>query len=188
MNLEPRSMKWKVLSSEYINKVPWLTTRKDVCELPNGKIMKAYYVQEFPTWVTAFVLTRENKVVLVRQYRHGLGEVCIETPGGVVDEGENLQHAILREVKEETGYASETVEYIGKISPNPSTNNNLMHMFLLQNAEKVSEQNLDETEDVEVLIYTIDDVKKLLKENKIMQSLHASCIFYALNKIGAMTY
>lgn len=181
-------MKWKVLSSEYINKVPWLTTRKDVCQLPNGKIMKAYYVQEFPTWVTAFTLTKDNKVVLVKQYRHGLGEVCIETPGGVVDNNEPLETAIVREVKEETGYEFESIEYLGKISPNPATNNNLMHMFLMKGGEKRGEQSLDETEDVEVLLYSIDEVKSLLRENKIMQSLHTACMFYALNRIGEMTY
>ena len=181
-------MKWKVLSSEYINKVPWLTTRKDVCELPNGKIMQAYYVQEFPTWVTAFALTKNNEVVLVKQYRHGLGEICLETPGGVVEENEPLDKAIIREVKEETGYEFEAIEYLGKISPNPSTNNNLMHMFLMKGGEKLGEQSLDETEDVEVILYSIEEVKQLLKENKIMQSLHASCMFYALNKIGEMTY
>lgn len=181
-------MKWKVLSSEYINRVPWLTTRKDVCELPNGKIMKAYYVYEFPTWVTACVLTKDGKVVLVKQYRHGLGEISIETPGGVVDEGENLQVAIKREVLEETGYTFDNIEYLGKVSPNPATNNNLMHMFLVRDAEKVAEQNLDETEDVEVVYYTIEEVKALLKENKIMQALHTSCLFYALNKLGEMTY
>lgn len=181
-------MHWKVLSSEYINKVPWLTTRKDVCELPNGKIMQAYYVQEFPTWVTAFALTEEGKVVLVKQYRHGLGEICIETPGGVVDEGENLEIAIARELKEETGYAFETTEYLGKVSPNPSTNNNLMHMFLMKGGKKVAEQSLDETEDVEVLFCSIEEVKQLLRENKIMQSLHTSCMFYALNRLGEMMY
>jgi 8-oxo-dGTP pyrophosphatase MutT (NUDIX family) len=181
-------MEWKVLSSEYINKEPWLTTRKDVCELPNGTIMNAYYVQEFPTWVTAFALTKDNKVVLVKQYRHGLGEVCIETPGGCVDENEPLEQAIIRELKEETGYEFKSIEYLGKISPNPSTNNNLMHMYLMKEGEKVGEQSLDATEDVEVLLYSIDEVKTLLRENKIMQSLHASCMFYALNKLGELKY
>ena len=180
--------KWKVLSSEYINRIPWLTTRKDVCELPNGKIMPGFYIQEFPTWVSAFIVTKEGKVVLVQQYRHGLGEICIETPGGVVDEGEAPEVAIRREVKEETGYEFETIEYMGKVSPNPSTNNNVMHMYLVQGAHKVAEQSLDETEDVEVLVLTIDEVKQLLRENKIMQALHTSCMFYALNRLGEMQY
>jgi len=82
-------MEWKVLESEYLFNEPWLTVKKEKCELPNGKVMKAYYTLEYPTWVTAFALTKDNKVVLVKQYRHGLGVISIETPGGVVDQDED---------------------------------------------------------------------------------------------------
>jgi hypothetical protein len=61
-------------------------------------------------------------------------------------------------------------------------------MYLARGGEKVAEQKLDETEDVEVVIYTFDEVKQLLKENKIVQSLHVSCIFYALDHLGEMKY
>ena len=179
-------MKWKVLESTYLFKEPWLTVRKDKCELPNGHVMPAFYVSEYPTWVSAFALTADNKVLMVRQYRHAIEEVSIETPGGVVDEGEDATTAIKRELKEETGYEFDSVEFLGKVSPNPSTNNNYLHMFLMKGGIKTSEQNLDDSEDVEVLTYTIDEVKELLKENKIIQSLHVSCIIYALNKLGLL--
>jgi hypothetical protein len=58
----------------------------------------------------------------------------------------------------------------------------------MKDGEKLGEQSLDETEDVEVLLYSIDEVKNLLRENKIMQSLHATCMFYALNRLGEMQY
>src|SRR5689334_9300479 len=139
------SMEWKVLESEYLYKEPWLTVRKEKCELPNGKIMQAYYTLEYDTWVTAFALTKDNKVVLIKQYRHGLGVESIETPGGVVDKGESLETAVARELKEETGYAFSSFEYLGKICANPATTNNYMHMFLAKGGEKVGEQSLDET-------------------------------------------
>lgn len=182
-------MKWKVLESEYLFKDgPWLTVRKDKCELPNGKIMPAFYVMEYPTWASAFALTKDNKVLMIKQYRHGIEEVTIEIPGGVVDDGEDSSDAIQRELLEETGYRFDSVEYMGKICANPSTGNNYLHMYIATGGEKVAEQKLDETEDVEVVIYTLDEVRQLLKENKIVQSLHATCIFYALNKIGEMSY
>jgi 8-oxo-dGTP pyrophosphatase MutT (NUDIX family) len=123
---------------------------------------------------------------MVKQYRHGIEEVSIETPGGVVDEGEDATTAIKRELKEETGYEFESVEFLGKVSPNPSTNNNYLHMFLMRGGVKTSGQDLDDSEDVEVLTYTIEEVKDLLKENKIIQSLHVSCIVYALNRLGLL--
>ncbi|HEX6334819.1 MAG TPA: NUDIX hydrolase [Flavisolibacter sp.] len=182
-------MHWKVLESEYIfNEPPWLTVRKEKCELPGGRLIPAYYTVEYPSWATCFAVTKDRKVVLVQQYRHGLGVISIETPGGVVDEGETPEAAIRRELKEETGYAFETFEYLGKISANPATTNNYMHMFLATGGEKISEPQLDATEDVEVLVFTIEEVKELMKEHRIVQSLHLSCMHYALERLGALTY
>ena len=180
-------MKWKVLESDYLFNQPWLTVRRDKCELPNGKIMPAFYVLEYPTWVTALAITKEGKVVMVQQYRHGIEEVCIETPGGVVDAGEEPETAIKRELLEETGYAFDTFECLGKVCANPSTGNNYLYMYLATGGVKVAEQNLDETEDVEVKFFTIEEVKNLIRENKIVQALHTSCIFYALNRLNEIS-
>ncbi len=181
-------MKWKVLESEYLFKKPWLTIRKEKCETPKGTIIPSFYINEYPDWVHAFALTEDNKVVLVKQYRHGIGEVGIELPGGVAEDGETHEIAVRREMMEETGYEFETVQYLGKICANPSTTNNFMHMFLATGGKKVAEQKLDETEEVDVLLLSVEDVKQLMKENKIMQSLHVNCIMYALEKIGELKY
>ena len=181
-------MDWKVLESEYLHQEPWLTIRKDKCEMPNGHVVPAFYVNEYPDWVNAFALTKDNKVVMVKQYRHGVRSVGIELPGGVAEEGESMEEAVSREIKEETGYEFEHFEYLGKISANPSTTNNFMHMFLATGGQKVGEQELDESEEIEIQLLSIEEVKNLLKEHKIVQSLHANCIFYALNKIGELTY
>ena len=181
-------MKWKVLESKYIFRAPWLTVRQEKCELPNGKIMEAYYTLEYPTWVTCFALTKDNQVVLVRQYRHGLNVISLETPGGVVDEGESVETAVARELKEETGYVFESIESLGKISANPATTNNYMYMFLARGGEKVSGQSLDETEDVAVELYSLDEVKELIRGQKIVQALHVSCMLYALERLGELRY
>ena len=181
-------MKWKVLESTYLHKEPWLTIRKDKCQLPNGNIVPAFYVNEYPDWVNAFALTKEGKVIMVRQYRHGINSIETELPGGVVEEGETWQEGVKRETLEETGYTFDKVEYLGKISANPSTTNNFMHMFLATGGEKVADQDLDDSEEVEVLLMTIDEVKALVKENKIMQSLHVNCIMYALARLEEMKF
>lgn len=179
-------MKWKVLESSYLHKEPWLTIRKDKCELPNGNIIPSFYVMEYPEWANVFGLTKEGKVVMVKQYRHGIGTVETELPGGVVEEGESMEQGVKREVLEETGYVFEKVEYLGKICANPSTTNNFMHMFLATGGEKVAEQDLDHSEEVDVVLMTIDEVKTLVKENKIMQSLHVNGIMYALIRLGEL--
>jgi 8-oxo-dGTP pyrophosphatase MutT (NUDIX family) len=181
-------MQWKVLESEYLFNEPWLTIRKEKCELPNGTVMQAYYTLEYPSWVSAFALTKEGEVIMVQQYRHGLGVISTELPGGVVDKGETIETAIARELKEETGYEFESFELLGKISANPATSNNYMYMFLAKGGVKVSDQSLDETEDVTVLKHSISEVKELVNQHKIVQALHTTTIFYALEKLGELHY
>ncbi len=182
-------MKWKILSSEYLFDDLWFKVRKDICQTPQGKIVNPYYVYEFPEWATAFALTEDNKVILVRQYRHAVGEECLELPGGCVDDTDkNAEAAIARELLEETGYLFSSYEYLGKISANPSTNNNWMHMFLAKGGKKVSEQALDGNEEIVVELYTTDEVKQLLKENKIIQAMHVTSIMYAFVKLGMINY
>jgi ADP-ribose pyrophosphatase len=180
--MEP--MKWKVLESEYLHKEPWLTIRKDKCEMPNGNIIPAFYVNEYPDWVNVFGLTKEGKVVMVKQYRHGIDSVETELPGGVTEKGESPEEAGRRETLEETGYEFEKYEYLGKICANPSTTNNFMHMFLATGGKKVAEPELDHSEEIEVELVSIEEVKALVKQNKMAQSLHVNCILYALMKLG----
>lgn len=182
-------LKWKLLSSRYLFNDLWFKIRKEKCETSQGKIVDPYYVYEFPTWVCAVPITEDGKVVMVRQYRHALGEVCLELPGGCVDPTDaNFEQAIARELKEETGYVFGNYEYLGRISANPSTNNNLLHMFLARGGRKVAEQMLDANEEIEVELYSIDELKQLVRENKIIQSMHVSCILYALEKLGELKY
>lgn len=182
-------MKWKTLSSTYLFNDRWFKVRKEICETPSGKIVDPYYVYEFPTWVGAVPVTEDGRIVMVRQYRHALGETIIEIPGGCVDDTDkDFQEAIARELLEETGYSFSSYEYLGRISPNPSTNTNLLHMFLAKGGKKVAEQLLDENEEIEVVLLSIDELKQLLRENKIIQSMHVSCIMYALERLNELTY
>ena len=182
-------MNWKILSSEYLFNDLWFKVRKDKCVTPQGKIVDPYYVYEFPTWVTAVALTEDGKVVLEKQYRHALGETCIEIPGGCVDDTDSsLEEAIKRELLEETGYSFSSYEYLGKISANPSTNSNLMHMYLAKGGRKISSQELDHNEEIEIDHVSIDELKQMLRKNKIVQAMHVTCIMYALERMGELKY
>lgn len=184
-----KDLSWKTLSSEYLFKDTWFTIRKDTCKAADGRIIDPYYVYEFPTWVTAVALTAEGKIILERQYRHALGLTNFEIPGGCVDDTDtSLETAIARELLEETGYTFSSYEYLGKTSPNPSTNNNWMHMYLATGGRLTQEQQLDHNEEIEVYLFSVDEVKQLLKENKIIQSMHVTALFYALEKLNEMKY
>jgi len=182
-------MNWKTLSSTFLFKDNWLTLRADRCQRPDGKIIDPYYVYQFPDWVTAVAITKEQQIIMVRQYRHALGETLLEIPGGCVDSTDiSLEAACARELLEETGYRFERLEYLCKTSANPSTNSNLMHIFLATGGEKVSEQQLDDAEDIEILLFSVEEVKQLMRQNQLLQSMHVTALLYALNKMGELNY
>jgi len=179
------NLSWKTLSSEYLHNEPWLTVRRDRCEKPDGKIIDPYYVFEFAEWATALPITEDGKIIMVKQYRHALGVDCIELPGGCIDDTDASPEAgVRRELLEETGYVFSDVQHLGEISANPSTNNNLMHMFIATGGKKVAEQELDHNEEIEILEITMEELLQLVDERKIIQSMHLSTIFYALKHLG----
>jgi 8-oxo-dGTP pyrophosphatase MutT (NUDIX family) len=100
----------------------------------------------------------------------------------------SLEAALRRELLEETGYSFEKYEYLGRTTSNPSTNNNWMHMYLATGGRKVQDQHLDQNEEIEVYLFTMDELKQLLRENKIIQSMHVTALFYGLARLGALNY
>lgn len=178
--------KWKILESKYLVQRPWATLRVDKMQLPDGTIKDEYYVLEYPTWVNMIGITDQNTILFVRQYRHGAQDVFVELPAGVVEEGEEPELAARRELLEETGYAFTKIEYICKLYANPATSGNLTYTYLLTGGVKVQDQDLDSSEDIEVVEMSLDEAKELLLNNKIGQSLHSSALFYTFKHLGIL--
>lgn len=179
-------MKWKILSSEYLCRFPFFTARKDKCETPDGKIIEEYYVVELPTTVCAVAITEDNKVLMVKQYRHPIEEVLLEIPGGFIDTGETAEKAVRRELKEETGYEFSEIIPVGKSAANPGVLNNFTYFFLAKGGIKTSAQHLDKNEELSVEKISLQELKDLFLENKIIQALHNNCIYYALHHMGML--
>jgi ADP-ribose pyrophosphatase len=179
-------LKWQKLSSRYLVKEKWATLRVDTCKLQNGAVKDDYYVLEYPDWANAIALTADHKLILVRQYRHAADIISLEVPGGVIEPGEDPEIGVRRELVEETGYSFENCELIATLYPNPATSTNRTFTYLLTGGIKTQEQHLDDHEILNVAEYTIEEVKQLLLENKIDQSLHAAALFYGLLKLEAI--
>lgn len=166
--------KWDIVESQYLIERPWLTARKDIVRLPNGKINPEFYILEYPDWVNVIAITKEGDFVMVEQYRHGLNDIYTELVAGVIEKGEDPMEAAKRELLEESGYGEGDWELLTVISQNPSTTNNLTHCFLAKNVELISTQHLDDTEDIAVVLLTEKEVKELLFSDKVKQSLMAA--------------
>lgn len=177
-------MKWKVISREYLSDHQYFTARKDKCETPDGHIVEAYFVVELPTSVSAVAITEDKEVLMIRQYRHPIEENILEIPGGFVDAGETSKEAVARELLEETGYSFSSITPLGRVAANPGVLNNYTDLFLAEGGVKTGEQKLDNNEFLVVEKISVEELKALLVENKIVQSLHANCVFYALQKMG----
>jgi ADP-ribose pyrophosphatase len=181
-------MNWKILSTEYISRHPYFTARKDVCEKPDGTNIPAYFVVELPAAATALALTEDGHAVMVKQYRHPLQEVMLETPGGFIDEDEDYEEGMRRELMEETGYDFSHIEHLGKVAANPGVLNNYTHLFLATGGKKVAAQKLDAQEDIDIALMPLDELITHLEQNHIKQSLHVNCIYFALMKMGKLKW
>ena len=166
-----KEMTRKTLSTEYLIERPWLTARRDCVQLPDGRIMDEYYVLEYPDWVNIIAIDKKGNMILVRQYRHALGQTNFELVAGVLEQDENPLDAAKRELLEETGYSGGEWHELMQLSANSSTMTNITHCFVATGVEKISEQHLDDTEDLEVYTFTQSEVKEMIRQGEFMQAL-----------------
>ncbi|MCF6158918.1 MAG: NUDIX hydrolase [wastewater metagenome] len=156
-----------------------LQVRFDWLRHPRSQKELKRLVLEANDWVNIVATTPENEVVVVKQFRFGIEKITTETPGGMIDHGEDSQLAAIRELKEETGYTSSEWHYLGSVEPNPAIFNNICHFWHARNARQTEEMHPEEEEDIVVATLTLDEIRNEIQAGHLRHSL----VLLALTKV-----
>jgi len=162
---------WDLISSMRDSAYRVFNLRTDRARSPRTGREHNFFVLESGSWVNVIPLTRDNEVVMINQYRHGTREVTLEIPGGLVEPGDTPEAAAWRELREETGYGSDTITSLGWVHPNPAIQNNNCYTFLARDARQEGCQMQDDKEDIEVVLHPVSEIPRFIREGIITHSL-----------------
>lgn len=158
--------KWQLLEKQAVYESPFITLYKEKLQSGEGKIIPDYYSVKRRDAVFIVALTANNQIPLVYQYKNGVKDLIWEVPAGFIDEGETPEKAASRELLEETGFSSTTVELLGKFVPNTGVADNRNFVFLAKNARKTHDQNLDPHEEIEVKLFDFETLVAAIKKRE----------------------
>src|ERR1041384_2042673 len=162
---------WQIKSSKQVADCKVFKVREDLSVCDEDQREHPFYVIESPEWVNIIPLTVNEEVVLIEQYRHGINEVVLEIPGGLVDEDETPEEAAVRELAEETGYVPGKVLLLGRSRPNPAIQNNWVYHFLALDCELKGESKFDSNESISTGLVPLAEIAPLISEGMITHSL-----------------
>jgi 8-oxo-dGTP pyrophosphatase MutT (NUDIX family) len=174
---------WRVLSSAVVVDSPHHRLRKDRIELPDGRTIDDYYVRESRGFIIVFALTAERRVVLVRQYKHGIGKELLELPAGAIDPGETPLQSAGRELLEETGYSG-TLEHVRTFCTDPTNADTVAHLFYAPDARLEGNQELGLGEEITVEFATLEELHGMLGDGTIDSAPHVASIYLMLDRLG----
>lgn len=155
----------KTMKSERIYEGRIINLRVDTVELPNKKYSKREIV-EHPGAVGIIAITKDDEVILVKQYRKPIEDTLLEIPAGKLEPKEDPQECAIRELEEETGFATDNVEKISEFYTTPGFSNEVMHIYIAKDL-KEGTVNLDDDENIQIIKLPIDEVLYKIKTGEI---------------------
>ncbi len=169
---------WKRKYSKQVADCRVFKVREDFCERESDGKESTFFVIENPDWVNIIALTKEKRVVLIEQFRHGTEEIILEIPGGMIDDGEESETAARRELLEETGFSADKFILLGKSHPNPAIQNNTIFHYLALDCEKNGDTSFDEHESVLTRLISFEETENLISGGTITHSLVVAAFHY----------
>ncbi len=170
------ALRWKKLASQAGPELPLFRVRFDTMRHPTSSEEFQRLVLETSDWVTVVAVTTDQRIVMVEQYRFGVGELTIEPVAGMVAPDEDSLLAAKRELLEETGFGKGKWQYLGSVQANPAIHNNLCHHWLVEDVEVMQAPTPDAGEAIRVHLMTLDEVRESVAAGKLKHPLGLSAL------------
>ncbi len=171
----------KTLKKNYVFHGKIISVRQDEALLPNGKTAIREVV-EHNGGVCIAPLTADRELIFVRQFRYPYSQVVLELPAGKLEKGEDAYEAGVRELEEETGYASDDFVDCGVFLPSPGYCGEVIHLYAACNL-KQTEMNLDEDEFLETEKIPLDKAVEMVMDNRIVDGKSQVLILKTANLV-----
>jgi ADP-ribose diphosphatase len=126
---------------------------RETVQLPDGRIIPDFYTARMGDYALVYAVTTEGKVLVLRQYKHGLGRVCLTFPGGYVAPGEDPALAAERELLEETGYRGRKLTSLGSFVTNANQGCNTAHLFRIDGCQRQCDPDSGDLEEMELTVF-----------------------------------
>lgn len=162
---------WRRLDSERLARCGIFDLDTVRFEPADGGAVRPFYVLSAPDWVNVIPTTDDGRIVLVRQFRHGIEAETLEIPGGMCDPGESPEDAARRELHEETGYEARSIEPIGWVHPNPPLQTNRCFSFVARGLVRGGPARPDPLERITVHEVPASEIPDLVRDGRITHAL-----------------
>lgn len=172
----------KTISSQMIYKGAILNLRKDKVTVVNGKTSYREIV-EHKGGVALAAVTKDKKMVLVRQFRKAANKVVLEAPAGKIEIEEDLKLTAVRELKEETGYTAKKIEHITSFYSSIGYSEEVIHLYYATDLSP-GETDFDDNEALDVVEYDISALKQMVLDGEIEDGKTIAAILIAAVKEG----
>jgi 8-oxo-dGTP pyrophosphatase MutT (NUDIX family) len=164
----PQPQRWRTIASATLISDDWLRLRADTCDAGQGRIVSPYYVVDGASWVNILAFTANGEVVLVNEYKHGLGQVCLGLPGGIIDPADpDPETSARRELLEETGYECDGLIDNVAMAVNPARQSNFGYSFIALSARKARDADPAQPEAIVTALLPFDRVLRMVVERQI---------------------